>query len=146
MTTVLKSILLLLLAALACCGCSSDAKTQAKIRQAYAAGQQAARAQMEQQQKQQQQQLEQQQQQQMQAMGSSDPLIRVLGHVKNPIFEWTDGMTLGRALVQAQYESNNTPHAITIYRNNQPIQIDPQRLLQGQDFPLYPGDTVWIQE
>ncbi len=145
MTTAFKSILLLLLLALAVCGCSSDAKTQLKIRRAYAAGEQAARAQMEQQQKQQQQQLE-QQQQQMETQSGSDPMVRILGHVKNPMFPWSEGLTLGRALVQAQYEDNNTPRAITIYRNNQPLQIDPQRLLQGQDFPLYPGDTIWIQE
>jgi len=146
MTIALKSISLMLLLALALSGCSSDAKRKAEIRRAYAAGEQAARAQMEQQQRQQQQQFE-QQQQQMQQMGSgSDSMIRILGHVKNPMFPWTEGMTLGRALVVAQYEDSNTPRAITIYRNNQPLQIDPQRLLQGQDFPLYPGDTVWIQE
>ncbi|HXS69928.1 MAG TPA: hypothetical protein VN761_13870 [Candidatus Polarisedimenticolia bacterium] len=144
MSKPLKLISLTLLAALAVCGCSSDAKTEARIRRAYAAGEEAARAQMEQARQQQQ---TRQQPQPMQPMGAPlDSMIRILGHVKNPMLTWSDGLTLGRALVEAQYEDNSTPRAITIYRNNQPLQIDPQRLLQGQDFPLYPGDTIWIQE
>jgi hypothetical protein len=143
MTSAFKSLSLMLLLTLALAGCSSDAKTEAKIRRAYAAGEQAARAQMEQAQKQQQQ----QQPQPMQPMGAPvDSMVRILGHVRNPMLTWSDGLTLGRALVEAQYEDNNTPRAITIYRNNQPLQVDPLRLLQGQDFPLYPGDTIWIQE
>lgn len=96
---------------------------------AYAAGVEAGKIQAE--------------QQQMQQSGA--PQVKFFGHVKNPVVPWSDGMTLGSALVQAQYLDPNTPRTITIYRNGQPLSIDPQRLLGGEDYPLYPGDTVAIQ-
>ena len=57
-----------------------------------------------------------------------------------------DGLTLARALVASEYEKPNPPVAITIYRNNLPLHIDPQRVLQGEDYPLFPGDIVYIQD
>src|SRR6185312_11810192 len=111
MTGSFKSLSLMLLLTLALTGCSSNAKTEARIRRAYAAGEQAARAQMEQQQKQQQQQ-QLQPPQAMQPMGAPvDSMVRILGHVKNPMLTWSDGLTLGRALVEAQYEDSTTRSA-----------------------------------
>jgi len=79
-------------------------------------------------------------------MSTSEPEVRVLGSVKNSLLPWTDGLTLARALVEAEYEKQTAPIAITIFRNNQPLHIDPQLVLQGADYPLYPGDTVFIQD
>jgi hypothetical protein len=117
-------------------GCASKAKTQAQIRRAYAAGEQAAHAQMEQAQQAQAQQAAQQ-------PGSQE--VRILGRVKNSVLPWSDGLTLARALVEAEYQSQNTPTSIIIFRNSQPLTIDPKRLLDGEDFPLFPGDSVIIQ-
>ena len=129
---------MVVLLALAITGCASKKKQQAEVRRAYAAGMQAAHTQMQQGQ---QQQLPPQALQQ-----STDPQVRILGSVKNPVLMWSNGLTLARALVDAQYEKPNAPVAITIYRNNQPLQIDPQRVLQGEDYPLFPGDIVYIQD
>jgi hypothetical protein len=130
--------LILVLAAMAA-GCASHKdKSDAQIRRAYAAGAEAARQQMLQ---------GQTQQPGLQPLQpATDPQVRILGPVKNSVVLWTDGLTLGRALVQAEYLRNNTPSAITIYRNNQPLQIDPQLMLQGADYPLFPGDIVYIQD
>jgi hypothetical protein len=127
------SAALILILALATSGCASKAKQQARVRRAYAAGEQAARAQMEQ---------RAQQQQQL----AVDSQVRILGKVRNPVLNWEPGLTLARALVEADYENTRTPTAITIYRNNQPLSIDPQQLLEGADYPLFAGDVVYIQD
>jgi hypothetical protein len=130
--------LTLFIASLAC-GCAGKSKKQAEMRRAYAAGVQAAQAQMR--------------QTQMPppvtsqpVPSSTDPEVRVLGSVRNPVLTWSEGLTLARALVLAEYEKSTVPTAITILRNNQPLQIDPQRVLQGEDYPLFPGDIVYIQD
>jgi hypothetical protein len=129
----LFSAALILLLAMALSGCASKAKQQAQIRRAYAAGEQAAHAQMEQAAKQQQQ-------------LAIDAKVRILGRVRNPVLNWGPELTLARALVEAVYENTRTPSAITIYRNNHQLNIDPQQLLQGEDYPLFAGDIVYIQD
>ena len=134
----IRFICLIFIFALAAAGCASKKKSEDdRLRRAYVAGANAARAQMMQ---------SQAQEPQMQAAPTSDPQVRILGPVRNPVLPWADGMTLGRALVEAQYLRDNTPSGITIYRNNQPLQIDPQTILNGADYPLFPGDMVYIQE
>jgi len=122
-------------------GCASrKKKTEMQMQRAYASGMQAARVQM-------------QQAQQLQPptgqptiQPNSDPQVRILGPVRNPVVIWSEGLTLARALSTAEYLRNDTPVSITIYRNNQPLQIDPQRVLQGEDYPLFPGDLVYLQD
>lgn len=131
---------ILLTLSLALSGCASKSKKQLQIRRAYAAGEEAARAQMEQQ-------MQAQQQQQLHGLEQNgSPQIRIFGPVQHPVLDWTDGLTLDRALVQAVYTRPGTPTAITIIRNNQPLHVDIPRLLQGQDYPLYPGDMIQIQD
>jgi hypothetical protein len=109
-------------------GCASKTKNREQIQRAYAAGMQAG-------------QLQAQQQAQ-----SGVPQVKFLGHVKNPVVIWTDGLTLAKALVEAEYVEQNAPSAITIYRNGQPSRVDLQSFLSGQnDYPLFPGDTILIQ-
>src|SRR5882724_2573578 len=127
-----RRLFVILLAVLTAGGCASKAKKQGQIRRAYAAGEQAARAQM--------QQGQEEQQTPPPIDQNGDPQIRIMGFVKNPVLNWSDGLTLARALVEAQYQKQTTPVAITIYRNNQPLHVDLQRLLDGQDYPLFPGD------
>ena len=115
---------------LALCGCASKNKTssQQQLQRAYIAGQQAATAQMQQ-----------------QIQQASAPQVRVIGTVKNPVVPWYEGLTLGRALVDSQYQNPANPVSITIYRAGNAISIDPQSLLRGEDYPLYPSDVVVIQ-
>jgi hypothetical protein len=135
----ISSISLGLILALAVGGCANKAKTQEQIRRAYIAGAQAAREQM--------------QQAQAQAPPSApqpmpsttQPQVRVLGSVRNPVLPWSEGLTLAHALVQAEYEKSIPPSAITIFRNNEPLQINVQQVLQGADYPLFPGDIVLIE-
>lgn len=115
---------------LAMSGCASKktGASQQQLQRAYMAGQQSAMAQM-------QQQLQQ----------ASAPQIRVIGTVRNPVVLWSEGLTLSRALVDSQYQNPGNPTSITIYRGGNAIPIDPQSLLRGQDYPLYPSDVVVIQ-
>ena len=118
-------------------GCANKAKTQEQIRRAYIAGEQAARAQMQQ---------AQAPQSTVQPLSSTtQPQVRVLGAVKNPVLPWSEGLTLARALVEAEYEKTTAPSALTIFRNNEPLRIDVQQVLQGADYPLFPGDIVFIE-
>jgi hypothetical protein len=132
-----RRLFVILLVVLTACGCAGKKKQQAEVRRAYAAGQQSVR------------QMQQAQQPQMPPQSlqqPTDPLVRILGAVKNPILVWSDGLTLARALVESDYQKSTAPKAITIYRNNQPFTIDPQRVLEGDDYPLFPGDIVYIQD
>lgn len=117
-------------------GCASHKKkNDDQLRRAYAAGAAAARMQMQE-----------NQNPQPILPPAGDPQVRILGSVRNPVLIWSDGLTLARALVLAEYQRNNAPSSITIYRNNQPLQIDPQAVLNGADYPLFPGDIVYIQD
>jgi len=117
-------------------GCASHKdKTQQQIQRAYAAGAAAARMQMQE-----------NQTAQPVLPPAGDPQVRILGPVRNPVLIWSDGLSLARAIVLAEYQRNTTPTSITIYRNNQPLQIDPQAVLNGADYPLFPGDIVYIQD
>ena len=135
----IRFIFVTLVMALLACGCvGRKARKQAQMRRAYAAGVQAAQTQM--------QQAQRPQSMSQPAPSTSDPQVRILGSVKNPVLTWSEGLTLARALVLAEYEKSSVPTVITIFRNNQPLQVDPQRVLEGQDYPLFPGDIVYIQD
>jgi len=134
----IRFIALTLATVLTTSGCGGKAKKQAEFRRAYSAGVQAAQAQIRQGQM--------QQSMSQPVPSTSDPQIRILGSVRNPALTWSEGLTLARALVLAEYEKSTAPASITIFRNNQPLQIDVQRVLQGEDYPLFPGDIVYIQD
>jgi hypothetical protein len=134
----IRFFFLTLVMALMAGGCASKTQKQAEIRRAYAAGARAAQAQM--------QQAQTPQSTSQPVPSTTDPQVRILGSVRNPVLTWSEGLTLARALVLAEYEKSTAPAVITIFRNNQPLQIDPQRVLQGEDYPLFPGDIIYVQE
>jgi len=107
-------------------GCVSKATADARARMAYLAGQQAAYAQFQQQQ-------------------IHGPSISFIGPVQNHFVKWTDGLTLGQAIVSAAYMAPNDPRTIVIRRQGAQIPFDPKRLLSGDDFPLAAGDIVELQ-
>lgn len=104
-------------------GCVSKSAAQAQARLAYLAGQRDAIAQMN---------------QQTSHIGN----VTFIGPVRNAIVPWQEGLTLGKAILSAVYESQTDPTLILIRRSTEEIEVDPARLLGGTDFPLKPGDVV----
>ena len=108
-------------------GCVSKSKADAQKRAAYIAGQQAAAARM--------------QQAQMQAQG---PCVTVNGEVRNRTVPWTEGMTLAKALLAAEYYGATDPGQILIVHNGIATRFEAKQLLSGVDIPLQPGDIVQL--
>ena len=115
----------LLAAPLLISGCVSKAKADAQARAAYFAGQQQAMQQL-----------------QGQARG---PSITVVGEVKNKLLPWTFGLTLAKAIAAAEYYGQKDPAEVIIIRNGEQIQVDPRRLLSGEDMPLQPRDIIALR-
>lgn len=105
-------------------GCVSKSAAQAQARIAYLAGQRDALMRMQEQQR--------------------NPSVTFIGPLNNPVVPWSDGLTLSRAIVSAGYNAPANPKMIIIRRSGQEIQIDPKRLLAGEDFPVQSGDMVEI--
>ena len=108
-------------------GCVSKSKAKAQAQAAYRAGQQQAIARM----------------QQAQAQGQG-PCVTVNGEVRNRVVPWTEGLTLAKALVAADYYGAADPGQIIIVHNGIATRVEPQRLLSGVDIPLQPGDVVHL--
>ncbi len=113
--------------AVAFAGCVSKSKAQAQARAAYLRGQQETMARM----------------QQMQVQGQG-PCITVNGEVRNHVVPWTEGMTLAKALVAADYFGNTDPAQIIILHNGIGKRVEPRKLLSGEDIPLQAGDVVYL--
>lgn len=94
-------------------GCSST-KNDARVREAYLQGQNEA--------------LREQQ--------PKTPMIRIRGFVRKPAVPFAEGMRLADALVAADYYGFGNPRNIIITREGQPFEVNPRRLLNGQDNPV----------
>ena len=104
--------------------CTTKAKAKAKAQAAFVAGQQQAIANMQ----------------------PRPPTVSVFGQVRNQNVNWTDDLTLTKAIVASDYFGSKNPRAIVIIRNGQAMSIDPRLLLNGgQDPPLEPGDVVELR-
>ncbi len=108
-------------------GCVTKKSADAQARKAYLAGQQEARMQM--------------QQNQTQGQG---PCVTVNGEVRNHAVPWTQGMTLAKALLAADYYGTTDPGQILIVHNGVAKRLDLSQLLSGTDIPLQPGDIVQL--
>jgi hypothetical protein len=115
----------LLLITIALSGCVSKSKADARARAAFMAGQQQAVVRM----------------QQIQGQGSS---VTVNGDVRNRVVPWTEGLTLAKAVLAADYYGTKDPDQIIIVHNGIATQVDPRQLLSGVDIPLQPGDIVQL--
>ncbi len=115
----LSVFLLAAIALVGCAGKSNDTKTRA----AFLAGQQQA----------------------LQRMQQGMANVTVLGPVSKPIVTWVNDLTLAKAILEAGYFGQTDPKEILIHRTGQPIQVDPKKLLGGEDIPLQPGDVVEIR-
>ena len=114
------SILLILLLA----GCVSKKEAELKAQQAYMAGQAQAAKQWQ---------------------SQRPPEVVVRGPVRNPVLPWTEGLTLAKAIVDADYTGFMNPILVRVIRNG--VMIEEMKgidLLHGRDVPLEPGDIVDI--
>lgn len=115
---------MLLAAALAAgAGCGGSSRRQAEHDRAFAAGMEHARQQMQ----------------------AQQAVVSFRGPVKHPVVPWSEGLTLTQALLQAEVTTLSTPRNFLLIRRGQVFQINPRRLLQGQeDVTLEPGDVVEV--
>ena|SRR5579859_5375588 len=107
-------------------GCISKATARAQARAAFVAG-------------------EQQAMQNMELLRNRGPTVTVVGEVKNNLVPWTNGLTLGQAMVDAQYFGDVDPKQILVVREGRATPYDPKQLLKGEDVPLEPRDVVVIK-
>jgi len=105
-------------------GCVSKSTARAQARTAYLAGQREALA-----------------------KAAAEQRLSVLfdGPVQNHEVEWTDGLTLAQAIVNAGYNARGIPKQIVLTRGGESAQVDPKSLLRGAEISLEPGDTVTLR-
>lgn len=72
------------------------------------------------------------------------PVVTVLGPVEIPKLDWTEHLTLARAIVAARYLAPADPSRIILHRGGSRFEINPAQLLAGEDWSLLPGDRVEI--
>lgn len=102
-------------------GCANKEKKQAELFKAFAAGEAHAR----------------------QAQQAKQPVVSFRGPVKNPVVAWSEGLKLTQALATAEYIALGSPRNILLMRGGQVYQINPRRLVNGQDdVELEPGDVI----
>jgi len=113
-----------LLFALVGSACVSKSKSEARAQAAFLAGQQQAAA----------------------ASASQTPVVSFRGDVKKPTVPWEEELTLGKALLTAEYTGLWDPHTISIIRQGKIYRINPRQLLSGvmEDPVLEPGDIVEV--
>lgn len=76
---------------------------------------------------------------------NQEPTVFFRGMVRNPRVPWTEGLTLARALLAAEYTGALDPTQIRVTREGEAYVIDVRRLMRGQDDPLLePGDVVEV--
>ncbi len=106
-------------------GCVTKAKAKAQADAAYLAGQRDAMARVQQTQPQ-------------------TPSVRIEGPVKTSVVPWTSGLTLGQAIVAAEYQGVGDPTEILVIRGGMAHRIDIRGLFNGDDPLLQAGDVVHI--
>ena len=71
--------------------------------------------------------------------------ILILGEVRQRHLLWSEGLTLSRAIVQAEYTGFRDPTHITVVRGGQRYPVSPKSLLRAEQDPLLePGDVIEI--
>jgi hypothetical protein len=73
------------------------------------------------------------------------PSVTIVGEVSNPMITWTADLTLAKAIVAAGYHGSVDPNEILIVRQGKAMSYDPKNLLNGEDVPLEPNDTIEIR-
>jgi hypothetical protein len=75
------------------------------------------------------------------------PTILVIGNVAHPKVDWVEGLTLVRALIQAEWQGRNDPRGIILRRPGSTINIAPEDLYREQEEGplLQPGDVIELR-
>ena len=75
------------------------------------------------------------------------PAVTVLGNVARSRIEWTDGLTLVRALIQAEWLGGGDPRVIVLRRPEATFNIAPGELFRAQEEGpvLRPGDVIELR-
>ena len=81
--------------------------------------------------------------QQVQAQ-TQGPSVTVNGEVRNRVIPWTEGLTLAKAVLAADYYGAADPGQIILVHHGIATRLDPKQLLTGVDIPLQPGDIVQL--
>ncbi len=81
--------------------------------------------------------------QQAQTQGQG-PCVTVNGEVRNHVVPWTEGMTLAKALLAADYYGATDPGQILVVHGGRATRVELKQLLAGSDVPLQPGDIVQL--
>jgi hypothetical protein len=103
-------------------GCVSKSKSDLKAYQAYMAGQREAGG------------------------AGQARTVTILGDVRNHTINWSEDLTLAKAIVAADYRGLRDPHQIFVKRGVQRYPVDVKALLSGnEDPPLEPGDIIDLQ-
>ena len=119
-----QAISILSVLALFLAGCVSKKEAELKAHEAYMAGQAEAAKQWQ---------------------SQRPPQVIVQGPVRHPVVPWTEGLTLAKAIVDADYTGFMNPILVRVIRNGQMIEeMKGSDLLHGRDLPLQPGDVVDI--
>ena len=121
----------LVLALVPFAGCVRKSTADARAQAAFVAGQEAARL---------------EQSPSPSSPPARAPVVTLMGPVNRPVINWTQGLMLSQAILNAGYNVTNDPKLIVIHRSGTNIPIDPRRLLAGEDVSLQPGDVVEFQQ
>ncbi len=68
--------------------------------------------------------------------------VTIIGPVKVSALTWTPDLTLVKTIVAAEYIPEGEPSQIVINRNGMQIPVSAAQLLNGDDVPMQPGDSV----
>lgn len=112
----------LLVTVVAFSGCVSKSTAKLNAQQAFIAGQQQA----------------------MMTLEANKTRVQIRGNVKNTSIPWTEGLTVAKAILAADYQGFSDPKSIIIIHNGDATEIPASELLHGHDEPLQPGDVVEI--
>jgi hypothetical protein len=105
-------------------GCTSKSKAQSEARTAYLAGQQQAMMQMQ---------------------VNRNPTVTVQGQVHNNVVEWTEDLTVAKAIVAADYYGKRDPREIILLRRGIASRVDMKVLSEGEGPLLQPGDLLELR-
>jgi hypothetical protein len=72
-------------------------------------------------------------------------VVTVGGNVTRPVIPWQDGLTLMQAFTLSGYQGAEQPAQLVVHRKGQlGVFVDYQKLYDGQDMLLEPGDKIDI--
>ena len=115
------TVALILLQVLCLAACTTKAKTKREVQKAFAAGRSQA----------------------MKEVETQQPVVTVLGQVRNHTVPWQEGLTLAQLIDAAVYTGFTDPRTIRLSRGSETIQITVRDLLRGtSNPPVEAGDVV----